>query len=674
MSAEIIPLYTPPRLLGAAPDEWHHFDLGLGLTEDLMPVVCGPGTISPRSNLKPSDLGRVPSLLNYEGHVTGISNWTKMLTTGGQIRKWMQTSAYGICINCRLVRGLDIDVLDPVLADAIASVVERELGMKLPTRRREGVAKRLLAVKVDGEFGKRRLSVAGGQIVELLANGQMFVAVGSRLDGSRYYWDGGLPDDIPTITMEQLERIWLTLEIEFAVEASVISPAPGEGKADIDADDPVADYLAEKGLVLGESSRGLNVACPWQDEHTGGETGDGSTMWLHAGGKGNEIGHFKCMHAHCAHRSRADYLEAVGYVEDVSSMFDVIEDTPEEAAEAAEKAARFAPVPVAEILKRKSPGWLVKDTIPDADLVLVYGASGSGKSFVMIDLAMALARGVPWFGRKVRQCPVVYVCAEGAGGFGKRLRAYALQNNLDLKDVPIWVIEAAPNLLKADDLKALIQAIKPLNPAIVVMDTLARMTPGANENAGEDMGLAIDNCSKVTKATGARVFLVHHTGKDESRGARGWSGMRAASDAEFEIVRDKTTGKRWIETTKEKDTADEGRVGFKLETVVVDIDDDGDAVTSCVLGADEAPEMGRAREPKAETLGVWEVAVMETLAELQLGGDVLKTELPIVVAQKMADRGTVKFCRASARRALKNLSSGKKSRLIVEGDYVFDRQ
>ena len=356
--------------------------------------------------------------------------------------------------------------------------------------------------------------------------------------------------------------------------------------------------------------------------------------------------------------------------------FEVIEDTPEEKQAAAERASRFAVLPASEILKRKPPGWLVKDTIPDAELVLVYGASGSGKSFVMIDLAMALARGVPWFGRKVRQCPVVYVCAEGAGGFGKRLRAYAIHQALDLADVPLWVMETAPNLLKADDLKALIQAIKPLNPAVVIMDTLARMTPGANENAGEDMGLAIDNCSKVTRATGARVFLVHHTGKDESRGARGWSGMRAASDAEFEVVRDKATGKRWLETTKEKDTADEGRIGFRLETVVVDIDDDGDAVSSCVLAPDEAPEGARGTRPKdtKRKLGAWEQMVMETVAELRLGGDVLLSELVIRAADKRSEQGTVKFRRASAKRAAVGLSKGKDALLVVEDGYVFERE
>lgn len=660
---------------GATPDEWTHFAVILGLWEDLLPTVCDPSVpISSKSTLK--EHGRTPSIINARGEMAGIKNWT-MVRANGALEQWSDDPRLGTCLQTRLVRGVDIDVADAAKAAAIVAFVEKHLGFPVPVRRRENTGKRLVALIVRAErITKRTLAVDGGQI-EFLGDGQMFVAAGARKDGSRYYWDGGLPGAIPEITPEQYEDLLGALAEAFG--SGDVKSAAGAARRRGDAlavDDPVADWLEEKGEVLGEQRDGtLNITCPWRDEHTSGEDGDSSTVWFRAGSHGYPIGHFRCLHSHCEGRNRSDFLAAVGYQEDLSGEFDVIDDTPEEQAEAKAKADRFRVVPAADILKRKPPGWLVKDTIPDAELVLVYGASGSGKSFVMIDLAMALARGVPWFGRKVRQAPVVYVCAEGAGGFGKRLRAYAMHNSIDLAGVPIWVMETAPNLLKPDDLKALVQAILPLRPGVVIMDTLARMTPGANENAGEDMGLAIDNCAKVTRATGARVFLVHHTGKDESRGARGWSGMRAASDAEFEIVRNKETGKRWIETTKEKDTADEGRIGFRLETVVVDMDEDGDAVTSCVLAGDEAPTMGRGAKVKDDRLklGIWEQAVVDTFAELQLGGDVLKSELIITAADKMAEvSGTLKSKRARARRALENVTSGKKSLLFVEGDMVLE--
>ncbi len=354
--------------------------------------------------------------------------------------------------------------------------------------------------------------------------------------------------------------------------------------------------------------------------------------------------------------------------------FDVIEDTPEEKAAAKVRASRFTFIPVGEVVKLPSPGWVIKGLIPWAELGIVYGPSGSGKSFVMIDLCMAIARGVPWRGLKVRQGKVRYIVAEGRGGFRKRLRAYGMHHGIDLDQVPMSVMETAPNFLMNDDVKAVAAAVKASEGAdVIVVDTFAKVTPGANENAGEDMGKAIDNCRRLHEVTGALVILVHHTGKDVERGARGWSGIRAAADFEAEVCRDEASGKRWLQITKQKDGDDDGRWGFKLVDVVVGLDEDDDPVTSCVLGDDEVPEMGKApRAKEGEKFGVWEQAVMDTFTELQLGGDVLQTELVIRAADKMTERGTVKFCRASARRALANLSSGKKSRFTVEEGYVFE--
>lgn len=356
--------------------------------------------------------------------------------------------------------------------------------------------------------------------------------------------------------------------------------------------------------------------------------------------------------------------------------FDVIEDTPEEAIEKKAKADRFAFIPVGDVVKLPLPGWVIKGIIPWAEMGIVYGPSGSGKSFVMLDLCMAIARGIPWRGHKVKQGKVRYIVAEGRGGFRKRIKAYGMHHGVDLDQVPMSVMETAPNFLMNEDVKAVAQAVKASEGAdVIVIDTFAKVTPGANENAGEDMGKAIDNCRKLYEATGALVILVHHTGKDIDRGARGWSGIRAAADFEAEVCRDEAAGKRWLQITKQKDGDDDGRWGFKLVDVIVGLDEDDELITSCVLGDDEAPEKGKARRAEGrEKYGIWEQAVLETFAELQLGGDVLRTELIIQVGDKMKDtvEGTVKSRRGRVRRALGNLTSGKKSPLFVEGDLVME--
>ena len=353
--------------------------------------------------------------------------------------------------------------------------------------------------------------------------------------------------------------------------------------------------------------------------------------------------------------------------------FDVIEDSPEEQAAAKARADRFTFIPVGDVVDLPSSGWIIKGIIPEAELGIVYGPSGAGKSFVMLDLAMAIARGIPWRDCRVKQGKVRYIVAEGRGGFRKRIKAYGLHHQVDLHKVPMSVMETAPNFLMADDVKAVAKAVQASEGAnVIIVDTFAKVTPGANENAGEDMGKAIDNCRKIAEATGALVILVHHTGKDIERGARGWSGIRAAADFEAEVCRDQASGKRWLQITKQKDGDDEGRWGFKLEDVVVGMDEDEDPVTSCVLAIDEAPVFGVAR--KVEKLGAWEQAVLDSFVELQLGGDVLYTELLLRAADKRPEAGSLRDRKKNAGKVIKKMSTGPKARFILGDEYVTEMQ
>lgn len=233
-----------------------------------------------------------------------------------------------------------------------------------------------------------------------------------------------------------------------------------------------------------------------------------------------------------------------------------------------------------ELACRAGTRWHVKGVVPRGELVVAYGASGSGKSFVIWDMVAAVARGVAWRGRKVAQGRVVYVVAEGSGGFAKRIEAYAQHHELlDLDAVGVELIVAAPNLLTDADPKELIREIGRAD--IIVLDTWAQVTPGSDENAGKDMGAALGRCKRIHEATGATILLVHHAGKDAAKGARGWSGLKAAADAELEVVRD-LKGRR-LRLSKSKDGEDGLEWGFDLSVVRVGVDDDLEPITSCVV-------------------------------------------------------------------------------------------
>lgn len=235
----------------------------------------------------------------------------------------------------------------------------------------------------------------------------------------------------------------------------------------------------------------------------------------------------------------------------------------------------------------KTISWLLKGLLPHAELGAVFGASGAGKSFFVIDMAIAVARGRDWRGHRCKQAGVLYVAAEGAMGVVGRLKAHAQYHGHDLKDLPLTVLGAAPNILERGDVKGLIESIKRRcgeNTRLIIMDTLAQVTPGANENSAEDMGRAVAHCQAIARATSAMVLLVAHAGKDVDRGLRGWSGIKAALD--LEIVVERSGDYRAAVITKLKDGTTEGaKHPFSLVTVELGIDADGDPITSAVLPA-----------------------------------------------------------------------------------------
>jgi hypothetical protein len=319
---------------------------------------------------------------------------------------------------------------------------------------------------------------------------------------------------------------------------------------------------------------------------------------------------------------------------------------------------RFAIVPAHEFATGANPTWVIKDVLPQAELVVMYGASGSGKSFLALDMAAAIARGVEWRGKRVRQGRVAYIAAEGGGGFRKRLKAYGQHNEIDLASLELGVIHAAPNMMEAKDAADVVKAIKAWGGAdIVIVDTFAQVMPGANENAGEDVGKALTHCKRIHELTGAMIILIHHAGKDASKGARGWSGLRAAADAELEVVREATG--RSLRLTKSKDGEDGMAWGFDLEIITVGVDEDLDPITSCVVIEAQMPVPGAGPARKLGPVEVIVNTVIQEFAVAQTEG----IEAGVVLAEavkRMDPPGDRKrdTRKQRARRALEALCNG----------------
>ena len=333
---------------------------------------------------------------------------------------------------------------------------------------------------------------------------------------------------------------------------------------------------------------------------------------------------------------------------------------------------RFGPVPIYDLSLAPPMDWLIKGVLPRGELGVLFGASGSGKTFVALDLAFSVARGIAWRERRTTRGRVAIIAAEGGVGIGKRGEAYARYHDFNLQGVEVHVITAAPNFLDSDDVSEVIAELNNIGPVdLVIVDTFAQVTPGANENTSEDVGRALSNLKLLHEATRAMNLVVAHAGKDLSKGVRGWSGLKAAADVQIEVIRHED-GAREIVIEKMKDGEDGIRWAFRLEVVEVGIDYDGDIITSCVAVPTELPvkveqeRIGLKRRGRVEN-HVLEIMTLFGEQSIVAAVDLIDRAVAALQAPEDGKRDTR---RQSVTRAIQALSKEKDGPLRLEGGKI----
>ncbi len=244
----------------------------------------------------------------------------------------------------------------------------------------------------------------------------------------------------------------------------------------------------------------------------------------------------------------------------------------------------------------------VEGLLISTQMSVVYGPSNSGKTFFAADLALHVALGWNWRGLEVDQGGVLYIAAEGSYGIQNRVAAFKQAHEID-ETVPFSVIPVSVNMYDSEEeIERLINTVKVKARAfgsvsLVVVDTLARVMSGGDENLAVDMGQFVGHCDDLRFATGAHVMVVHHSGKDTSKGARGSSSLRAATDTEIEIEPGEGFSVARVEKQRELELG--GEFVFSLGVVELGKNQRGKPVTSCVVEAlDEAPESKKQREKR----------------------------------------------------------------------------
>lgn len=245
-----------------------------------------------------------------------------------------------------------------------------------------------------------------------------------------------------------------------------------------------------------------------------------------------------------------------------------------------------------ELRNLPNPEWAIKGILPSRGVALLYGPSGSGKSFITFDLALAIAEGSAWFDHTVKKCPVVYIALEGQFGFRLRMEAWEQYHQRKIPASFKMVLQDF-KLTNPSDLCHLTEVLP--ERAVTIIDTLNRASPMSDENLSSDMGMILEAAKKMQEKTDGLVLIVHHSGKSAAAGPRGHSSLFAGCDAILEVSRS-GEHRKWS-LAKAKEDQDGQSFPFTLMKIDLGKDDEGDELSSCVV---QSASIDSIKSPKAK--------------------------------------------------------------------------
>lgn len=304
---------------GARPTEWAQLACQDNLAAWALPVVSNTTLkISARSSIK--QVGKLPSVKNRAGEITGIKDWPNApQATAQQIMNWSRDSDLGFCVRTghQGLLAIDVDVEDPQIAASIEEVLIRvcHINPEDLSKRQRGNARWATLVQLDTDQPREKQVITlkptpegKQQAIEILGTGQQLVCAGTHPSGNRYTWSHGI---VPVQVREaDFQQFLNYITLIYAEEQVTIKPtAPRTKGQTFSARDPLASWLFNRGIVKKTGSEGeLFIRCPWEPEHTH-STGDLETVYFPIGSNGYTQGGFKCLHAHCAHRGLPEFIQ-----------------------------------------------------------------------------------------------------------------------------------------------------------------------------------------------------------------------------------------------------------------------------------------------------------------------------------------------------------------------------
>ena len=233
------------------------------------------------------------------------------------------------------------------------------------------------------------------------------------------------------------------------------------------------------------------------------------------------------------------------------------------------------------------PTWAIDGILPEDSYSLIYGKRSTKKSFLALDMGLSLATGKPFHGRDVKRGRVVYFAGEGFGGNRRRIKAWFKAGKLNhrdyAQDFALVPFTSKWDTLRGRDLvRQVLSDIAADGPiSLVVIDTARRAMTG-DESGPTFVGAFLDGVSGICREFGCSHLIVHHAGKDESKGARGGSPFEDDADAVFHVTKG-IGGTVWFKCTKQRDDEPDWTMTFRADKVTLGSEPNGKPIPSLAL-------------------------------------------------------------------------------------------
>ena len=606
----------------------------------LVPVIPPKAPLSTKSFLyKRVEAGKDP-----RGKVPGVTsesglwhsyNWTGHDAEQIDIKRWSAMKAgVGIKTGHGLIM-IDADTHNAEYAEIIKQEIIKRFGI-LPTRIGQAPKAGYIA-RISEDFPYARIDFNETERVEILTEGRFFVAYGIHPNTNKpYHYPNKLPNfnDLPIVTGQQITDLLETLRNQLPAPSPVIR----EGAT---TQVEQSSLMGDKDLITKAVKATPNTSANFPTRESYRDFGyaikaslpndeplalplfkDWAARWEDGTNEESVVeADFKRMKP--PFRRGASWLYQVAestsnnQFSAASQWFEEIEHEelfPQPATKPKTKYTLTFADDEADKAISDMNAPLIKGLIDQKAMTILYGESNSGKTFVALDIAYHIATGKDWGGMKTNQGAVIYIAAEG--GSGVRQRLAAMKEKYGKAGENFRTLLTTVDLLHKDaDLKPLIDAITEsgIHPSLIVVDTLSRAMAGGDENSSTDMGQMVTHLDILRIATQSHVLVVHHSGKDRAKGARGHSLLRAATDTEIEVADSN------ISVTKQRDLPKDWTSAFTLDVTTIGKDVDGDDVTSCTLRLISATEAAQEAQIPVEgvSLTVKEIEVIQIITTLE---------------------------------------------------------